>query len=329
MKFSIIVPVYNRPQEVLELLQSLAKQTYTQFEVIIVEDGSSISCEQIVADFSHLLEIKYFTKQNEGPGLTRNFGMKHAGTDYFIFFDSDCLIPENYMGIVNSELTAHFTDAYGGSDAAHSSFTPIQKAISYSMTSFITTGGIRGGKKKMDVFHPRSFNMGFSRKVYEKTGGYAAMRFGEDVDLSLRILESGFKAKLIADAFVYHKRRTSFYKFYKQVHNSGMARIALYARHPQSLKLVHMLPAAFVTGTLFLILLSLIFPVSLLPIFMLALLIFVHAAVSTGSFRVAYLSVVASFVQLFGYGIGFYRAAYNYFILKKTEKFAFRENFYK
>lgn len=329
MEYSIIVPVYNRPQEVLELLESLTHQTYPHFEVIIVEDGSSIPCEDVVKSYANKLQIKYFTKANEGPGLTRNYGAERASGSYLIFFDSDCLIPEKYMETVHAEITQNPCDAYGGPDAAHHSFTPIQKAISYSMTSFITTGGIRGGKKKMDVFHPRSFNMGFTRTVFNKTGGFAAMRFGEDVDLSLRIIENGFKAKLIPAAFVFHKRRTDFYKFYKQVHNSGMARIALYNRHPKSLKLVHLLPAVFVSGTLFLILLSLIWWMSLLPIIALVFAIFFHAYIVTHSVKVAVLSVAASFVQLFGYGIGFIRAAFNHFILNKKEKFAFRENFYK
>jgi len=329
IKFSIIIPVYNRPQEVDELLESLTQQTNKNFEVVIVEDGSSLPCQDIVKKYIDKLDLYYYTKPNTGPGTTRNYGANKAFGDYFVFFDSDCLIPEQYFEIVENELSANLVDAYGGPDAAHPSFTGTQKAISYSMTSFFTTGGIRGGKEKLDKFHPRSFNMGFSRQVFEKTGGYSAMRFGEDVDMSLRILENGFSTKLIKEAFVFHKRRTDFKKFFKQVFNSGIARINLYKRHPKSLKAVHFLPSFFTIGCIFLILLSLLFVLGLIPLALFILIIFSDSLIINKSFKVAFLSVIASFTQLFGYGTGFMVSFWRRIIMRKDEFHAFKKNFYK
>lgn len=330
LRFSIIIPVYNRPDEVRELLDSLVKQTYKEFEVLIVEDGSSKKCEEELTPFYDKLNLRYFNKPNEGPGPTRNFGAKHASGNYYIFFDSDCLIPPRYMQEGKEYLDDIWLDAYGGPDAAHESFTPIQKAISYSMTSFFTTGGIRGGDKKVDVFHPRSFNMGFSKEVFEKTGGYAKLRFGEDLDLSMRIVEAGFKTGLIREAFVYHKRRTDFWKFFKQVHNSGIARINLYKRHPSTLKVVHAAPAVFV---LFLgvALLAMPFgyfqPTGLLVLYF--LLILYDAWHTYKSWHIAWLSVQAAFVQHMGYGTGFMKAFWRRIILGKPEFHAYEKNFYK
>lgn len=330
LRFSIIIPVYNRPDEVRELLDSLTKQTYRVFEILIVEDGSSQKCEDELRPFYDKLNLKYFDKPNEGPGPTRNFGAKHASGNYYIFFDSDCLIPPQYMQEVKEYLEDIWLDAYGGPDAAHESFTPVQKAISYSMTSFWTTGGIRGGDKKVDVFHPRSFNMGFSKEVFEKTGGYAKLRFGEDLDLSMRIVESGFKTGLIRDAFVYHKRRTDFWKFFKQVHNSGIARINLYKRHPSTLKVVHAAPAVFVLF-LAVALLAMPFgyfqPAGLLVLYF--LLILYDAWRTYKSWHVAWLSVQAAFVQHIGYGTGFIKAFWRRIILGKPEFHAYEKNFYK
>jgi len=193
MDYSVIVPVYNRPDEIDELLHSLTKQTYKDFEVIIIEDGSDLRCDHIVEEYSDQLIIQYFYKTNSGQGFSRNFGFEKAKGDYFIVFDSDCLVPPHYFEAVNRALTFHGYDVWGGPDRAHSSFTPIQKAISYSMTSFFTTGGIRGRKNHIGTFHPRSFNMGISREVYEKTGGYRITRMGEDIEFSLRIIENDFK----------------------------------------------------------------------------------------------------------------------------------------
>ncbi len=329
LKFSAIIPVYNRPDEVNELLESLTKQTFKDFEIIIVEDGSAIDCREVIKKYVDKLNIFYHFKQNSGPGQTRNFGATKAFGNYFIFFDSDCLIPEKYFEIVNNELSTNYVDAYGGPDAAHPSFTDIQKAISYSMTSFFTTGGIRGGKETMDKFHPRSFNMGFSKEVFEKTGGFSQMRFGEDVDMSLRILENGFKTQLFKEAFVFHKRRTDFKKFFKQIFNSGIARINLYKRHPKSLKIVHFLPAAFVLGTIFLCVLSIFCWYFILFLAIYCLLIFFDSLRKNKNLKVAFLSIIASFTQLFAYGTGFLLSFWRRIILRQDEFHAFRKNFYK
>ena len=247
--FSVIIPVYNRPDEVRELLESLSKQTLKDFEVLLIEDGSVNRCDTVAQEFDKDLNICYFYKENSGRSLTRNYGMERASGEYLIFFDSDCIIPERYFEIVKARLEEDYVDCFGGPDAAHSSFSNLQKAISYSMTSFFTTGGIRGGKKGMEKFTPRTFNMGFSKEVYKRVGGFKDM-FGEDIDLSLRIQKAGFHTVLIRDAFVYHKRRVSFRSFYRQVSVFGRARVDLYLLHPESLKIVHLLPAAFVLGSL-------------------------------------------------------------------------------
>jgi glycosyltransferase involved in cell wall biosynthesis len=328
-RFSIVVPVFNRPTEVEELLKSLTEQIFKDFEVIIVEDGSQETCKHIIEKYTVLLNIKYYEKPNSGPGLTRNYGAQRSTGETIIFFDSDCIIPAQYLDIVNSQLADNYTDAYGGPDRAHESFTPLQKAINYSMTSFLTTGGIRGGKKKLDKFFPRSFNMGYSRKVFETTKGFSTMRFGEDIDMSLRILGRGFTTQLIADAYVYHKRRTDFQKFYRQVFNSGIARINLYKRYPQSLKIVHLLPTIFTLGCLLLLLLSFFNAAFLIPIILFAFLIFVDSALQNKSVHIGLLSVPASFIQLCGYGGGFINAFCRRIILGNPEFDAFRKNFYK
>jgi glycosyltransferase involved in cell wall biosynthesis len=260
MFFSIIIPLYNRPQEIDELLKTLTHQTYTQFEVLVIEDGSTNDAKAIVQKYEQLLDVKYFFKPNEGQGFARNYGFERAKGDYFVIFDSDCLIPEDYLEIVKNYLFEHHLDAYGGPDAAHQSFTPVQKAISYAMTSPFTTGGIRGNKKHIGQFHPRSFNMGVSREVYEKVGGFILTRLGEDIEYSIRIHENGFKIGLIPAAKVFHKRRTSFSQFYKQLHFFGRARINIYKHFPSELKLVHFFPAAFTCFVLFSVLMNILWP---------------------------------------------------------------------
>ncbi len=329
MKFSVIVPVYNRPDEVDELLQSLSIQLYKQFEVVIVEDGSSVPCGHVVEKYLNQLSITYHSKPNTGPGTTRNYGAQRAKGEYFVFFDSDCIIPPSYFTEVEMELDANTTDAFGGPDRAHDSFTNIQKAINYSMTSFFTTGGIRGGKQKLDRFHPRSFNMGISKRAFEATGGFGAMRFGEDVDYSLRLLEQGYSTRLFPKAFVYHKRRTDFRKFFRQVFNSGKARINLHLLHPGSLKIVHLLPSAFVVGMLLLVLLSPIFSWFLLGPFGYSVLVWLHSLLLGNSFLVSILSIAAAWVQLVGYGLGFLIAFWKRLVLKKDDFKIFERNFYK
>src|SRR5436190_10777648 len=245
MQFSVIIPVYNRPDEIKELLESLTKQTYKKFDVMIVEDGSSLKCEEVVNSFKDKLSIEYHYKENSGQGFSRNYGFDLAKGDYFIVFDSDCIIPEHYFQTVYNSLSKNYLDAYGGPDRSHHSFTDIQKAISYSMTSLFTTGGIRGGRKRVGVFHPRSFNMGISKEVFDKTKGYIITRMAEDLEFSIRIINAGFKVGLIEDAYVYHKRRTSFKQFFNQLHFFGRGRINLYRFFPNELKAIHFFPSLF------------------------------------------------------------------------------------
>ncbi|RZA03087.1 MAG: glycosyltransferase [Sphingobacteriaceae bacterium] len=320
MFFSIIVPLYNRPQEIKELLETLVLQTYTQFEVLVIEDGSVNDAAEIVNRFTDKLNVKYFVKPNEGQGFARNYAFERAQGDYFIIFDSDCLIPEDYLQIVNDSLKDNWLDAYGGPDAAHPSFTPTQKAISYSMTSPFTTGGIRGNKKGIGQFHPRSFNMGISRQVWEKAGGFIITRLGEDIEYSIRIHSLGFKIGLIPDAKVYHKRRANFYQFYKQIHFFGRARINIYKFFPKGLKAVHFFPAVFTLGLLFTIIANLLnSPIAILcnsVLTLIILLIFFHAWWKNKSFKIAFLSVIASFIQLIAYGLGFMQDFWKRVILK-------------
>lgn len=329
MYFSIIIPLFNRPEEIDELLESLTHQTNRQFEVIVVEDGSSKKSDFIVEKYKTALNLTYFEKPNSGPGLSRNAGAEKASYDYLIFFDSDCIIPPNYIENVSVSLNSTYVDAYGGPDRAMSNFTTIQKAINYSMTSFFTTGGIRGGKKSMDKFHPRSFNLGVSKQAFNALAGYGKMRFGEDVDFSLRLIENGFTTALIPDAFVYHKRRTRFRQFFKQVHNSGIARINLHLAHPNSLKLVHLLPSAFVVTMSLLFLAAFFFPILLVVPLLYSLAIFLDSLAKNKSVKVAFYSIGAAWTQLFGYGTGFLSAAWKRLILHKGEFKAFEKKFYE
>lgn len=314
IRFSVIVPVYNRIDEVRDLMGSLGRQTCKNFEVILVEDGSTQPCESVLADFPDV-RVKYYYKDNEGRSIARNYGMERAEGDYFIFFDSDCVIPEDYFKVLTAELDRHPVDCFGGPDAAHDSFTNTQKAINYSMTSFLTTGGIRGGKVSLEKFVPRTFNMGFSRRVYDRVGGFREM-FSEDIDMSTRIRNAGFSISLIRPAFVYHKRRVDFRKFMRQVYVFGMSRITLKLLYPGSLKLVHSLPAlAVIIGLVLLLMGVFVSGWFLLPIVVYLVAIFVMAWISTGSFIVAVKAVPASIIQIVGYGCGFIKAYFLKIIL--------------
>ena len=378
MKYSIIVPVYNRPDEVDELLQSLCEQTVKDFEVLIVEDGSQRDCKAVVEKYTGRLDVKYFMKPNSGPGQSRNYGAERALGDYLIILDSDVVLPKGYLEAVNKYLvdsgqwtvdsydylastgskaesnhncplsTVHSELAcFGGPDASHPSFTPVQKAISYSMTSFFTTGGIRGGKAKLDKFYPRSFNMGIRRDVYHQLGGFSKMRFGEDIDFSYRIVEAGYRPQLFPKAWVWHKRRTDFRKFFRQVYNSGIARINLEKRHPGTMKLVHLLPTVFTVGVIGLVLLfviglmlssfgpatmkpqgQLLCQLSLLPLALYSLIIFIDSSIKNRSLYVGLLSIPAAFVQLMGYGLGFIESWWKRCVKKQDEFQAFEKNFY-
>ena len=329
MKYSIIVPVFNRPDEVDELLESLCHQEVNNFEVIIVEDGSKKPCKDVCDKYAGILDLHYYYKENSGPGQSRNYGAERAKGDWLIVLDSDVVLPAGYLRAVDERLKME-NDAFGGPDASHPSFTPIQKAISYSMTSFFTTGGIRGGKgKKLDKFFPRSYNMGIRREVYQELGGFTKMRFGEDIDFSYRIVEAGYKTALIPEAWVWHKRRTDFRKFFRQVYNSGIARINLTKRHPGTLKLVHLLPTVFTLGVIGLLLLSVFSILTLIPILFYSAVIFLDSSLKNKSLWVGLLSIPAAFTQLMGYGLGFIESWWKRCILKQDEFTAFEKNFYK
>ena len=345
MKYSIIVPVFNRPDEVDELLESLSNQTLKEFEVIIVEDGSVKTCKDVCDKYADILVLHYYFKENSGPGQSRNYGAERANGDYLLILDSDVVLPEGYLQAVEDTLRQNPTEAFGGPDAAHPSFTPVQKAISYSMTSFFTTGGIRGGKTKLDKFYPRSFNMGIQRDVYLQLGGFSKMRFGEDIDFSYRIVEAGYKPQLFPDAWVWHKRRTDFRKFFRQVYNSGIARINLEKRHPDTMKLVHLLPTVFTVGIIGLILISAVGRALMhyvdrdqfywmcfapwIPIILYSMLICIDSTIKNRSLKVGLLSIPAAFVQLMGYGLGFIESWWKRCVLKQDEFTAFEKNFYK
>ena len=344
MKYSIIVPVFNRPDEVGELLESLSNQTLKDFEVIIVEDGSTKTCKDVCDKYADILVLHYYAKENSGPGQSRNYGAERASGDYLLILDSDVVLHEGYIQAVEDSLKETPTEAFGGPDAAHPSFTPVQKAISYSMTSFFTTGGIRGGKTKLDKFYPRSFNMGIRRDVYLQLRGFSKMRFGEDIDFSYRIVEAGYQPRLFPEAWVWHKRRTDFRKFFRQVYNSGIARINLEKRHPGTMKLVHLLPTVFTVGVIGLILISAVGRLLMyycgndqwrwlcllpwLPIILYSILILTDSTIRNKSLKVGLLSVPAAFVQLMGYGLGFIESWWKRCILRQDEFQAFEKTFY-
>ena len=347
MKYSIIVPVYNRPDEVDELLASLVGQTEKDFEVVIVEDGSSKPCKEVCDRYADALDLHYYMKPNGGPGQSRNYGVERAKGDYVLILDSDVVLPPGYISSVSEELQREPADAFGGPDCAHPSFTDTQKAISYSMTSFFTTGGIRGGKKKLDKFYPRSFNMGIRRDVYLRLGGFSKMRFGEDIDFSIRIFKAGCRCRLFPEAWVWHKRRTDMRKFFRQVYNSGIARINLFKLYPDSLKLVHLLPMVFTLGVIFLFLVACFARIMMVygnpqdffswyyvvlaaiaPIILYSLLIFTDSAIKNRSLPIGFISIGAAFIQLMGYGFGFIEAWWKRCVLKKDIFQAFEKSFY-
>lgn len=313
--FSIIVPVYNRREEVVDLLRSLESQTDRGFEIILVEDGST---QPSLPDGKgpEGLRLKYYQKDNEGRSIARNYGINGADGDWFVFVDSDCILPPGYIAALRKSLTENPVDCFGGPDAAHESFSDTQKAINYAMTSFLTTGGIRGGKVSMEKFTPRTFNMGFSREVYERVGGFREM-FSEDIDMSTRIRNAGFKITLFPDVYVYHKRRVDLKKFWKQVHVFGMSRITLELLYPGSMKLVHWLPAVFTVGAAALIIGSIFYWWLLIPLAVYIVALWIGGLMATRSLKIASLGVVAAMVQLTGYGSGFIKAYVSKMILRK------------
>lgn len=331
MLFSLIIPVYNRPDEVDELLESLSQQDYTEnFEVVIVEDGSSLRCDDVVRKYAGKLHLSYCYKENSGPGDSRNYGMKKANGDYFIIFDSDCIIPKQYLSEVDLALKRNYVDCFGGPDKALDSFSDIQKAINFSMTSFLTTGGIRGGSEKIDKFQPRSFNMGLSRKAFEASNGFGNIHPGEDPDLSIRLWNLGFETKLFPKAFVYHKRRIDWDKFSIQVNKFGKARPILNSWYPQYNKLTFFFPTVFIIGFFFSIVLLLLNQDLLLKLyFIYFLVLFLVSTFQNKSFKIGYLSLIAVWKQFYGYGMGFLKSYIKVIIMKQKPQEAFPELFFK
>ncbi|MNF32597.1 putative glycosyltransferase EpsJ [compost metagenome] len=331
MLFSLIIPVYNRPDEVDELLESLSKSDYPEiYEIVLVEDGSTLRCQDVAQKYGDRLDISYYYKENSGPGDSRNYGMKKARGDYFIIFDSDCIIPKQYLTEVDKALKENYVDCFGGPDKALDSFSDIQKAINFAMTSFLTTGGIRGGSEKIDKFQPRSFNMGLSRKAFEASKGFGNIHPGEDPDLSIRLWNLGFETKLFPKAFVYHKRRIDWDKFSIQVNKFGKARPILNSWYPQYNKLTFFFPSAFIIG-FFLSIILLLFNQDLLLqlYFLYFIVLFLASTIQNRSLKIGYLSLIAVWKQFYGYGTGFLKSYIKVIIMKQKPQEAFPELFFK
>jgi glycosyltransferase involved in cell wall biosynthesis len=331
MQFSIIIPVYNRPDEIKELLESLLMTDFNkEYEIVIIEDGSTITCKDEVEQYKASLNISYYFKENSGPGDSRNYGMKVAKGDYFIIFDSDCIIPKQYLTEVEKELNAGYVDCFGGSDAALDSFSNVQKAINFALTSFLTTGGIRGGSEKLTKFQPRSFNMGISKKAFKTSNGYGNIHPGEDPDLSIRLWKLGFETRLFPNAFVYHKRRIDWDKFSLQVNKFGKARPILNSWYPEYSKLTFFFPSLFILGfalAIFLFLFGIEFPIIGYALYY--VLIFVSACIETKSPEIGFLAVIAVSKQFFGYGRGFLESFIKIKLQKQKPEEAFPELFFK
>jgi len=337
LHFSVIIPIYNRPEELSELLTSLSEQQFDQpFEIIVVEDGSGLRSDKIIKQFDKILNIKYFFKENSGPGDSRNYGMRKASGDYFIILDSDCILPDFYLNEVASALKINYSDAYGGADTAHKDFTVIQKAINYSMTSLLTTGGLRGSDKVKSKFQPRSFNMGISKKAFLQTKGFSKQRYGEDIDLTFKLWENNFETQFIPNAFVYHKRRTSWKQFFQQTFNFGAARPILNKMHQGTAKITYWFPSLFIIGLILAIFLFIIGNDLILKLYgVYFTLIFIDATFKNRcngklcmeSVITGFNSIITTLVQFFGYGIGFLRSFFRLNIVGRSIKEAFPKMF--
>lgn len=331
MNFSLVIPVYNRPDEVRELLESLVLQNFANpFEVVIVEDGSAVDCREVVAAFQDRLQISYYFKENSGPGDSRNFGMSQAKGDYFIIFDSDCIIPPDYLTKVDAALKERFADFFGGPDAATDSFTDVQKAINFAMTSVLTTGGVRGGSEGAGKFQPRSFNMGLSRRAFDMSGGFGHIHPGEDPELSMRLWRMGIQSRLIPQAFVFHKRRIDWQKFSLQVSKFGKARPILDEWFPEYRSLTYWFPALFImglAGSIVLAFLGFGFFISLYVLYFLA--IFISSSLNNHSISIGWLSVCAVLIQFYGYGTGYLQSFFAVRMLGRKPEVAFPELFFR
>lgn len=331
MFFSLIIPVYNRPEEVGELLESLSQTDFkAPFEIVIVEDGSLLTCDDVVGNYGGKLDISYYFKKNSGPGDSRNFGMRKAKGDYFLIFDSDCIIPKQYLNEVAFELDRDYVDCFGGPDKALDSFSDIQKAINFAMTSFLTTGGIRGGSEKIGKFQPRSFNMGLSRKAFEASGGFGNIHPGEDPDLSIRLWKMGFETRLFHNAFVYHKRRIDWDKFSVQVNKFGKARPILNKWYPEYAKATYFFPSVFIL-VFYLSLLMLVFAEDILlkAYFTYSAVIFIVASIQQKNIKIGWLSLIAVWRQFYGYGNGFMLSFFKVHVLRLKPQEAFPDLFFK
>lgn len=350
--FSFIIPVYNRPEEIGELLESLALQTYSSpFEIVIVEDGSTISSNRIIDEFirnrgdnNDLFSIRYLEKLNSGPGSSRNYGMGRAKGDYFIILDSDCILPSKYLDTVAKSLQEEFVHCYGGPDAAHASFSLVQKGINYAMTAVLTTGGIRGNRKtsvqngngtgkpegQKRGFQPRSFNMGLSKRAFEATGGFGNIHPGEDPDLIFRVWAKGFATKLIPEAFVYHKRRIDWHTFFLQMKKFGMVRPILNRWHPTTAKMTYWFPTMFCLGFLVAVIfwyLQIVLPLLLYVLYF--SLIFLDSLLKNRNLAIAILSLVAVCIQFLGYGYGFLKSTLFINFSGKKAEILFPELFFR
>lgn len=330
LSYSFIIPVFNRPNEIRELLESFNLVEFERdYEIVIIEDGSSEKSDVVIEEFNQLLNISYHFKPNSGPGDSRNYGMQRAQGDYFIVLDSDVILPPNYLQEVDKFLNLNYVHAFGGPDDAHASFSDLQKAINYAMTSVLTTGGIRGGKKQIGKFQPRSFNMGISKEAFEATGGYGKIHPGEDPDLTFRIWNAGFETALISDAKVFHKRRISWRSFRTQVYKFGVVRPILSKWHKGTGKITFWFPTLF---TIYLIMALGISPICQLPlltILIYLLLIISNALSKTKSVKIAAMSVATTLIQFTSYGYGFLLSNFKLHVLRKKPKEAFPKFFFK
>lgn len=309
--------------EVQELMESLSLLEYRNFEVIIVEDGSSDTCKTQVDKYQHVMDLQYFFKANTGPGDSRNFGATKATGDYLIFFDSDCLIPSNYLTVVNESLASNPLNVFGGPDRAHPDFSEVQKAISYAMTSLLTTGGIRGHRNAASRFQPRSFNMGVDRHVFSKVRGFANLHPGEDPDLVYRLSKQGFTIGLISEAFVYHKRRIDLNKFSRQIYKFGLARTILMKWHSDSRKIVFWLPTLLLIAGIALLVMGFQQSYAWWAVLIGLLVILLDAISTTRSITTAMLGTVATVVQVASYGWGFVKGWWYLHLLGKDPKIQF------
>ncbi|QBA64369.1 glycosyltransferase [Muriicola soli] len=331
LSFSLIIPVYNRPEEIKELLESLVTQTYSEkYEVVILEDGSQNPSEDIAKSYEEKINIQYYFKENSGPGDSRNFGMKKARGNYFIILDSDCLLPPNYLAVIHASLTEDYVDFFGGPDTAHPDFTITQKAINYAMTAMLTTGGLRGNKKSTEKFQPRSFNMGISREAFERSEGFGRIHPGEDPDLTFRLWKLGYKSKLIPEAVVHHKRRIDFKKFYSQVKKFGMVRPILNKWHSGTARLSYWLPTLFISGMVFAVILALLGnPVLILAYLFYFIVVFIDSLYKNRTITIALMSVFAVLIQFIAYGLGFFKSTFLLTFSRKKPQELFPALFFK